>query len=355
MKKKKILRVATITLLGIINAVIVFFLVLFLAQYRPEDYETISAGQSGEKSVSVGDTVKVMTWNIGYGALDATADFFMDGGVMVDTASTEDVYNNIESISKVIENENPDIVLLQEVDRDSKRSHHVDELDYFKKNLEEYNSTFAYNFKVLYIPYPIPNLGEVNSGVATLEKYSITDSQRIQLYCPFNKFVRAFNLRRCLMVNRIPIEDSDKELVVVNLHLEAYDSGEGKIKQTKQLEEFIEGEYEKGNYVIAGGDFNQMFSNVDGSAYPKINANVWMPANIDVSVFNGFSAVTDASNPTCRSLDKVYTNADKAKFQFYVIDGFLVSDNLEILDVENLNLDFENSDHNPIMIDVKLK
>lgn len=47
--------------------------------------------------------------------------------------------------------------------------------------------------------------------------------------------------------------------MLVNLHLEAYDDGEGKIAQTKQLREFIQSEYEKGNYVIAGGDLNQVF------------------------------------------------------------------------------------------------
>ena len=52
---------------------------------------------------------------------------------------------------------------------------------------------------------------------------------------------------------------SDREPVLVNLHLEAYDDGEGKIAQTNQLRDYIEDEYAKGNYVIAGGDFNQVF------------------------------------------------------------------------------------------------
>ena len=56
---------------------------------------------------------------------------------------------------------------------------------------------------------------------------------------------------------------SDKELVIVNVHLEAYDSGEGKEAQTKMLAELLKKEQEAGNYVIAGGDFNQAFSNVD--------------------------------------------------------------------------------------------
>ena len=41
-----------------------------------------------------------------------------------------------------------------------------------------------------------------------------------------------FNLKRCLLIERLPIENSDKELVLINLHLEAYDEGEGKAKQT---------------------------------------------------------------------------------------------------------------------------
>ncbi len=79
------------------------------------------------------------------------------------------------------------------------------------------------------------------------------------------------------MVSRVPVEGSDKELVLVNLHLEAYDDGDGKAAQTQQLKKLLEEETEKGNYVIAGGDFNQEFSNYDNSAYPIINDDVWIP------------------------------------------------------------------------------
>ena len=57
----------------------------------------------------------------------------------------------------------------------------------------------------------------------------------------------------------MPLEGTDKELVLINFHLEAYDSGEGKIAQSKMLAEKLESEYQQGNYVIAGGDFNQTF------------------------------------------------------------------------------------------------
>ena len=41
-------------------------------------------------------------------------------------------------------------------------------------------------------------------------------------------------------------------------------------------------------------------------------------------------------------------------FQFYMIDGFIVSDNLEVSSVETMDLGFANSDHNPVLLRVRL-
>jgi endonuclease/exonuclease/phosphatase family metal-dependent hydrolase len=63
-----------------------------------------------------------------------------------------------------------------------------------------------------------------------------------------------------------------KYLVLVNLHLEAYDDGEGKKAQTEMLKQILQEEADQGNYVIAGGDFNQTFSGTDDSMYPELKA-----------------------------------------------------------------------------------
>ena len=157
-------------------------------------------------------------------------------------------------------------------------------------------------------------------------------------------------------MSRIPIAGSEHELVIVNLHLEAYDSGEGKAAQTRMLADILQNEAAAGNYVIAGGDFNQTFSNVDLSAYPQQSADLWAPGSIDVSEFgDSFTCSTDSSAPTCRSLDKPYEGHDHESFQYYVIDGFIVSSNLQINSTKTIDLDFKNSDHNPIRLDVALK
>jgi endonuclease/exonuclease/phosphatase family metal-dependent hydrolase len=76
-----------------------------------------------------------MTWNIGYGALGSNADFFMDGGKMVYSSTSERVQQNLAEMADTIREEDPDILFLQEVDRNSDRSYHVDQSAFFAEEL----------------------------------------------------------------------------------------------------------------------------------------------------------------------------------------------------------------------------
>lgn len=334
---------------------------LTMDEYNPDDVEKLEVENYGGKILKTDKPIRIMTWNIGYGALGDNADFFMDGGQMVNTATGERVRYNLDGMIDRIDEINPDILLIQEIDRNSTRSHFIDEYEYIKKNSGSFvaknQSSFAYNFKVSFVPYPIPPIGKVEGGIATYSSYEIDDAKRIKLPCPFSWPIRTGNLKRCLQVMRMPIEGSEKELVLINLHLEAYDDGEGKIAQTNVLKELMSEELNKGNYVIAGGDFNQVFSNIDTSGYPVLENN-WEAGAIDVAEFgDDFQFVTDVSNPTCRSLGEVYADAqDKSPeaFQYYVIDGFIVSGNIEVHNLRTHNTVFQYSDHNPVSMDVIL-
>lgn len=345
--------------IGILLAAVVIFavgfvLVLTITEYNPEDTVSLSIQGTPSKELHEGDSLTIMTWNIGFGALGDNADFFMDGGTHVMPSTKERVNENLNSMLWTIEEEAPDVLFVQEIDENAKRTYHINEMKMFMGRLDGYQSSLAYNFKTLYVPYPIPPIGKVNSGIATFSSYPVTDSTRVKLPCPFSYPVRIANLKRCLMVDRVPIEGSDRELVLVNLHLEAYDSGEGKVAQTKMLRDILEAEAATGNYVIAGGDFNQVFSNVDVSAYPVYEGR-WQPASIDASEFGeGLTFVADNSAPTCRSLDSPYEGADKENFQYYLIDGFIVSSNVTVDEVSTLDLDFAATDHNPVKMRVTL-
>ena len=344
-------------LLGtVVLAAVLLFGYLTIAEYRPDDTEdlVVETGNQAPAAVSVGDRLRIVSWNVGYGALGDNADFFMDGGSSVYTADEARIRQNLAGITAKLEDLAPQVIFLQETDVSSSRSRKINEKSYFAGELPHASSTFAYNFLVKFVPYPVPPIGKVESGIMTLSDYGISSAERITLPCPFSWPVRTANLKRCLLISRVPLEGSDRELVLINLHLEAYDSGEGKIAQTRMLLDVLQAENRKGNYIIAGGDFNQTFSNVDLSAYPA-QEGLWAPGIIDEADFAGsFGLYMDASHPSCRSLERSYTGENKKNFQFYVIDGFIVSANVQVDRLENLDLEFACTDHNPVVLDLTL-
>ena len=348
-----ILRAAGIVVCAVAVLVVFVFGWLTVGEYRPEDVEKLDIEGTTKNVLYQGTSLRIVTWNMGYGALGDNADFFMDGGTGVRTADEERVQKNVQSVIDELAYLDPDIVFLQECDRDSDRSYNVDEAALITEALALGQSTFAFNYRCMFVPYPVPPIGGVNSGLLTLSAYPVSRSERVQLPCPFSWPVRLANLKRCLMIDRLPIYGTDQELVLINLHLEAYDSGEGKLAQTVMLREILQEEAEKGNYVIAGGDFNQIFSSLE-NPFPS-QEGMWQPGEIDVSVFDdGWQFLMDTSVPSCRSLDRPLAGADVEDFQYYLIDGFIVSEGIEILDLQTQDLGFVYSDHNPVLLEVRL-
>lgn len=350
---KKILKAAGKLVGYLLSAVLIvligFVVFLSITEFRPEDRE--AAEVSGwRKEAFTGESVSVLSWNIGYAGLDADADFFMDGGTRVRPTDEYYINVNMDNMACRIRELDADFTLLQEVDRNSARSYGLDELRRME-DLTGLSTAFAYNYRCPFVPIPFPPLGRIESGIASLSEYKMAEAERVSLPCPFSWPVSAANIKRCLLITRTPIEGSEKELVMVNLHLEAYDSGEGKIAQTKMLMDILEEEYAKGNYVIAGGDFNQAFP---GSLdrYPVEKPEIWSPMYLEENALpDGWRYAYDVETPTCRLLNERY---NEETTQHYVIDGFIVSPNVEVVSVTTVDEAFFNSDHNPVLLEVKL-
>ncbi|MBP5747114.1 MAG: endonuclease/exonuclease/phosphatase family protein [Treponema sp.] len=335
-------------------SLIILLTILTLLEYRPKEREDVSIRGSAQKEACTQSQIKILSWNIGYADLADYADFFMDGGKHVQNSSKSQVLQNLEAFVQTINSIKPDAVLLQEVDLCSTRSFKMNQVEFISSAMKDFSYSFAYNFKAAFVPFPLPPIGHVESGLLTLSSFYASSAQRLSLLVPFKWPVRTANLKRCLLVSRIPFADSNRELVLVNLHLEAFDSGEGKIEQTKKLKDFILAEYAKGNYVVAGGDFNQTFSNSDISFYYQ-KPDGWKPGSLDIADFpEGWTLLQDPAVPSCRSNGRVYKNADKKSFQFFCIDGFILSPNVSALSVKTIDLDFAHSDHNPVLLTCSL-
>lgn len=365
----------------VVGAVIIlagaFFGFLTITEYRPAEIERLNTGyhtgtapqlsDANNPPVpalarpSVGEPFNILAWNIGYASLDETQDFFMDGGKNVRPASDENVRRNLEGISEFISGASCEVVLLQEVDIASRRSYYVDEAAYLAEHFAEgeagaCSSVFAHNFRCLLVPIPFPEcIGRVSSGLLTLNRFETDGVMRLRLPNPFSWPVRTVNLKRCLLVSRIPLADSGAQLVLVNLHLDAYESSGGREAQTKMLLDFLYQEYAKGNYCIAGGDFNQSFPGIDPQRFAVKNRDYFIPGTLSQSLLaEGWHYAADTQTPSSRLLNEPYS-PDSADTQLYVIDGFLLSPNVETLSTETYDLGFKHSDHNPVKIRAVLK
>ena len=331
-----------------------------ITEYRPQAQEPAEVANNTatvQEYVELAKPIDIISWNIGYCGLGASQDFFMDGGAMVRPSNKNEVEENLAGVIQTLKQNPADFYLIQELDKASKRSYYIDQTTALAESLDT-TLAYTYNFKALFVPYPLSPIGKVASGVGLFTRYPFTEAYRFALPVPFKWPVSTVNLKRCMLITRFPLE-CGKELVIAVLHLEAYDEGEGKIAQTKAVADFIRAEYETGNYVIAGGDFNQTFPGTR-SFFPLYDG-LWAPGIIDADLLPaGWQFAVDEQTPSCRLNNAPYMPAltdetIREKWQYYVIDGFIVSPNISVLSVETLDESFRYADHNPVKLRVILK
>jgi len=370
---KRLLKVILVLVLLVIVGVIAFVVTLQVTEYVPAETEILTVatpdGYVGTE-VTIGATIKIMTWNIGYGSLSATEDFVMDGGVKGRMDSEAEVTANLDAIAGVLTTQTADIYFLQEVDEASNRSY--DTLQYTRfTDLFAMPVSYGLNYRCRFVPFPFEigqMMGNVTSGIVTAADFTVESATRHQLPGAFAWPIRLANLKRCIVVTRLPVAGSDHKLVLINVHLSAYDDGTMRLQEMAALKTIMGAETDAGNYVIVGGDFNQTFPNAvtytddgEGNLVPSYlyelkDPTYWQAYGMDGTWFaaNGWHYGVDTSHPTCRLLNHPLDTLEPANNQYYLIDGFLVSGNIAIELVTTLDLAFANSDHNPVVMSFHL-
>jgi endonuclease/exonuclease/phosphatase family metal-dependent hydrolase len=355
--KNKYLKI-TLWVVGSLLAIVLGYLLYVLLSYSriPDKQVLTPVGAGKEESLQTMKYYRVATQNIGFGAYSPEFTFFMDGGTESRAASAESVIANTEAAADCLDNyiDHLDFMLIQEVDTDSTRSHHVNQKTILEQYFSEMQSVFASNYHSAYLMYPLPEPhGASNSGLLTLSNYKITSALRRSL--PISKGLSKFlDLDRCYTVSRIPVENG-KELVLYNVHLSAYGgSDEIRTAQMTMLFEDMKAEYDKGNYCVAGGDFNYDFTGDSSQRLNGADAEFgWaqpLPADL---LPEGISRCTkyNTFEPTCRNCDVPYQEGNFT----IIVDGFLVSDNVGVNQVQNVQTNFSYSDHNPVYLEFWLK
>lgn len=361
---KKVGKYALIALLAVI-VLVGGYATYFVASFtRIEDNLALVPTKSENNyEVSVLTQYNLLNWNVGFGAYSDDFSFFMDGGKYSRGFSEEAVRKNMQGIQDTVTEASKnyknafDFICYQEVDFDSTRSYHIDQREILASSHKGYSSVYAQNYNSPYIMFPLfsPH-GANSSGLYTFSVYKIKSALRVQLPIE-NGFTKFFDLDRCYSKSRIPVVNG-KDLVLINLHLSAYTSdGTISTAQLKMLLEDCKAEYQKGNYVICAGDFNKDLTD-EGSAHyfgALSEAENWAK-QIDPAIFEDSNmrkvAPLNKENPipTCRNANRPYGENNSV----YIVDGFLVSENVTVVNASTIDTGFKYSDHNPVVLSFEL-
>lgn len=353
---KKLLKILLILVAMVLAALLIYCAYLLLSYDRIEDNMALTPTGTAEFETAQTDkTYTIATQNIGFGAYTANYTFFMDGGTQSWAESPESVVACVDAAAQTVGGFSPDFILFQEVDTDSTRSYHIDELQQLEVAFPQYACVPAVNFHSSYLLYPFyqPH-GASRSCIATFSRVAVSSALRrsLPISTGISKFV---DLDRCYSVTRIPVENG-RELVLYNVHLSAYGgSDEIRTAQMTMLFNDMKAEYDAGNYCVCGGDFNHDFT---GDSTQTLNggSNVefgWaqpFPTQLLPQGILRCTGYTDGLLPTCRNCDIPYQAGNFT----VIVDGFLVSDNVTVTELRNIETDFVYSDHNPVVMQFSL-
>ncbi len=377
MKAKKPIKIIFISLAAFVLLLLAiaggYVAYVALQYYRIEDNLELEIINGREESVKAGESYSLMSYNLGFGAYSPEYSFFMDTGVMDDGREVvgkyakgmnkADVQKNVDGQMKTAKEALADFYFFQEVDVKADRSYDIDMYARAVEEFDGYGFVYAENFHTANLLYPFGDpIGKTNAGILTLTKYKTETSVRRSFPVTTSFIDKLFDLDRCFAVNYLPVEGSDKKLVLINLHMSAYDKG-GTIRaeQLKMLNEVLKSERDKGNYVIAGGDFNHCLiadkfeTDEEALSYFESKQKVpdWVKNSVlhEAELTDGFTIAASTNAATCRGADIPY---EKGVNYSTVVDGFIVSDNVTVIEESTLDTQYAYSDHNPVVIKFRL-
>jgi endonuclease/exonuclease/phosphatase family metal-dependent hydrolase len=154
------------------------------------------------------------------------------------------------------------------------------------------------------------------------------------------------------LVTRFPVSAGGGELVLANVHLSAFDEGATlRRRQLESVTDFLHTEALRSNWVVLGGDWNLLLAE---TRFPHTTADrylFWVHPLPGGFPPPGWRLAVDDTVPTVRTLERPYARGENYTA---VIDGFVVSPNLTVLEVRTFDLGFLFSDHQPVLARLRL-
>jgi endonuclease/exonuclease/phosphatase family metal-dependent hydrolase len=294
----------------------------------------------------------LLTWNVGYAGLGKDENFFFDGGSQ--SKPKEPAFRRyLDGICKTLSAfDTADIIMLQELDTYSGRSYYTDETRVVSSGFPEWFGAFSKNYDCRFVPLPVfQPMGQVLSGIFTMSKYAPVEVTTYYYGTEFPWPQRLAMLKRCFQVLRYKLSQ-EKDLVIINNHNSTFDKGgELRTKELRHLHGFMMQEFQNGNYVVAGGDWNCNPRGYSAGTFATGDPGFVVNPPVDDSFLPGWQFVFDPALPSNRNVVTAYV---KGTTTTTILDFFVVSPNVSVDWIKTISTEFAWSDHQPVMMKIKL-
>jgi len=295
---------------------------------------------------NAGATISVLNWNIGYAGLGKESDFIMDGGENLLPPSVEIVEKNLAGIQNTLRENTADFYLIQEAAEPDMLNYGVDVFGGIKDALRNTDWLLGFGYRTQLIPrgYAVKN------GTASFASVKTSAVELIRLP---NEPTRVYGIlqRQYHIQAREFTDASDNPWVVMNIHLSAFDEGGNiRVQQYEKLLEIAGEYYADGKRVVIGGDWNMQLTPTDFPHNTKEKDLFWLKTLPTEKLSPGWQLVFDPAIATVRTNERPFI---KGENYTTIIDGFLVSPNVDVVSVQGIDTNFEFTDHQPVLAKFK--
>ena len=346
--KKHVL--AALSLAGFVIALGAVFLAVALITTRATTLPSAALPVKITASLPpAGVELTLLTWNLGYGGLGAGADFVADGGKGVLPKSPEVVAQNLSGFRKILDDNTADVLFIQEIATSSPLNYGANVLEAIEAAIPRRAEAYSVDVATALLPPPL----KVEHGKAILSRLAIEDAQRIALPLEESFILGAIRHNYSAALVRIPISNSSRSWVLLNVHFAAFDTdGEVRRKQLQAVLEIAQREYQGGNPVVIGGDFNMEFLRDPFPSTEDVKLRFWIRDFPRQMLPEGWHLAYGTNAPSVRTLAAPYVAG--ANYTT-VVDGFILSPEVVAESIHVIDTQFEYSDHQPSVVTLRLE
>jgi endonuclease/exonuclease/phosphatase family metal-dependent hydrolase len=315
----------------------------------PREDEATLLGGAG-RVLRVGEPFRVLSWNVQFAA-SREPHFFYDGGNAVGV-TRETVERTLERLATELLEADADVVLLQEVDRRSRRTAFIDQHAELLRRVAYPMHAAAPYWRVRYVPFPShERIGRVHMDLSAFSRLKILEARRFPLArLAEPAWRRAFNLRRGVL--EIDVATEIGAMRIFDVHLSAFSRGDGTLDRQvgELLQRLVETDAARIPWIMAG----------------DLNA---LPPGDDASRLRDAFEYPEATSPIAPLLDRWRCPIPPGRlldpaFRTYlppgaadadrILDWVLVSEGIAVEGFQVRKPPGDPSDHRPLQLDARL-